>query len=92
LCNINVLTNQSALSALDDLMALSTVAYREEPVGLLPVWRRLGALPSASTKIWMDAYLAAFADAGQLELITFDRAFAQFAGINITIVPPPSSA
>ena len=29
----------------------------------------------ASPKAWADAYLAAFADAAQLTLVTFDRGF-----------------
>jgi len=61
---------------------------REEPVGLVPIWHRLAALPSASPKVWMDAYLAAFATAGDLDMITFDQGFSQFPGANIHIVMP----
>jgi len=35
---------------------------------------------------WADAYLAAFAKTANLELITFDKGFAQFAGLRLTIL------
>jgi toxin-antitoxin system PIN domain toxin len=92
LCNIAAVTNESALATLDDLMAQPPVAYREEPTGLFPIWRRLGALPSASTKVWMDAYLAAFAAAGQLELVTLDQGFSKFPGVSVTILMPDAPA
>jgi predicted nucleic acid-binding protein len=34
----------------------------------------------------MDAYLAAFALAGQLTLVTSDRAFKQFRGLSLTLL------
>jgi predicted nucleic acid-binding protein len=38
--------------------------------------RSLTAGTVSSPKEWMDAYLAAFAEAGKLTLVTFDRALA----------------
>lgn len=32
-------------------------------------------------RLWTDAYLAAFASAGELRLVTFDKDFARFGGI-----------
>ena len=87
LCNAVGLTNRDALAMLDDFMASPSVAYQDEPTGTVPVWHRLAALPSASPHVWMDAYLAAFAIAGGLELLTFDRGFSQFAGLTATILP-----
>ncbi len=91
-CNIVGLTNQDALRALEQFMRAPSVAYREEPVGLVPIWHRLAALPTASPKIWMDAYLAAFAMAGELEVVTLDQAFSQFAGTSVTILTPDRPA
>lgn len=91
-CNITALTNQQAWAALAQLMTLPSVAYREEPAGLDPMWQRLGALPSMSTKVWMDAYLAAFATAGGLELMTLDQGFSRFAGVSVTILSPQNPA
>ena len=41
-----------------------------------------------STKVWMDAYLAAFATAGGQELVTLDQGFSKFAGVSVTILSP----
>jgi uncharacterized protein len=62
------------------------VGYSEEPKGLENNWRSLTQLNRYSTNLWNDAYLAAFALAGGHELVTFDRGFAQFAGLNCTIL------
>lgn len=44
--------------------------------GPAPVWYRLADRSTASPRVWMDAYLAAFAIAARLTLLTFDRDFA----------------
>ncbi len=72
------LTNRSVWTALDALQALPQVAWRDEPPGVLAQWRTLAALDTASPKVWMDAYLAAFAIAGGLRLVTLDRDFKNF--------------
>jgi predicted nucleic acid-binding protein len=40
-----------------------------------------------STHVWNDAYLAAFAMAGNYEIATFDRGFAQFNLGQLTLLP-----
>ena len=87
-CNITGFTNRDALAALNQIMASPAVAYREEPPGLVPIWHRLAALPSASPKVWMDAYLAAFAATGGLQLVTLDQGFSQFTEASVTILTP----
>jgi len=72
------LTNRDALITLDNLQALPQVAWRDEPAGIFGLWRTLAALDSASPKVWMDAYLAAFAIAGALRLVTLDKDFKNF--------------
>jgi hypothetical protein len=47
-----------------------------EPVGLDTAFQLLTSADAPSPKTWADAYLAAFADAAKLTLITFDRALA----------------
>ena len=51
------------------------VSLIEEPPGLERRFRALTRSRQASPKVWGDAYLAAFAEASQLTLVTFDRAF-----------------
>ncbi|HUG91034.1 MAG TPA: TA system VapC family ribonuclease toxin [Planctomycetaceae bacterium] len=82
------LTNDDALTMLQRLMALSSVAYRDEPEGLVPLWHRFAGRKTASPKVWMDAYIAAFAVAGGLILITLDADFRQFepAGLKLQLL------
>ncbi len=50
--------------------------FHPEPAGMDEVFQAGTMSDSASPKLWMDAYLAAFAEAGHLRLVTFDRALA----------------
>ncbi len=40
----------------------------------------------ASPKVWMDAYLAAFAVAGNYQFVTNDKAFRQFEGLDLVML------
>ena len=40
----------------------------------------------ASPKLWMDAYLAAFTVAGGYQLVTTDKGFKQFKGLDILVL------
>ena len=73
-------TNRDALVALRALQALPQVIVRDEPTGTISLWHKLSAVNSASPKVWMDAYLAAFAIAGQLGMTTLDKDFKNFVG------------
>jgi toxin-antitoxin system PIN domain toxin len=72
------LTNADALRTLAAWMALPQVRHEEEPDGLEPRWHRLAGVKTASPKLWMDAYLAAFALTRNIELVTLDQAFRKF--------------
>lgn len=50
-----------------------------EPPSLEPRLRRLTVGDRATPKLWADAYLAAFAAAAKVPLVTFDRALAERA-------------
>ena len=82
------MSNRNALQALDALQALPQVCALIEAPGVLALWRQLAARDTASPKVWMDAYLAAFAIAGGLHLVTLDRDFNQFApqGLNLLLL------
>ncbi|MBS1937134.1 MAG: type II toxin-antitoxin system VapC family toxin [Bacteroidetes bacterium] len=62
------------------------IEFADEPLHLGPAWEKFGAVRSASPKLWMDAYLAAFAVAGNFTLVTTDRAFKQFKGLDILVL------
>lgn len=84
------LSNRDALAALDALLALPQVAEREEPPGMISLWRRLASCDTASPKAWMDAYLAAFAIAGGLRIVTLDHDFKNFdgQGLDLHVLAP----
>ncbi len=72
------MTNALAVEALHGIRQSPRVGYRDEPDGLTPLWHRLAGRPVAAPKLWMDAYLAAFAIAGGLMFATFDKDFKAF--------------
>ncbi|MDB6034187.1 MAG: Ribonuclease VapC41 [Verrucomicrobiales bacterium] len=82
------LTNRDALLALKAWLILPQVCEREEPAGLVSFWHQLAARDSACPKLWMDAYLAAFAIAGGLDMVTLDHDFENFQaqGLNLHLV------
>ena len=55
------ITNEQAWQKWELLMALPQVSWFEEPAGMDRLWREYARLPSIRPKLWMDAYLAAFA-------------------------------
>lgn len=72
-------SNRDALIILSDTLELPNVRLVEvEPSRVRALWQRLAAIPSASPKLWMDAYLAAFAIRHDVEFVTLDRDFKNF--------------
>jgi len=82
------ITNATAWSKCQDLLALPQILWLDEPVGFEALWQRLAAIPSASPKVWMDAYLAAFAIRHDVEFVTLDRDFKKFEkdGLNLRLL------
>ena len=72
------LTNQDASKLIQILSSLSPVSTLEEPSGLEPHWLELAGLKTASPKVWMDAYLAAFAILHDEWFVTLDKDFQTF--------------
>jgi predicted nucleic acid-binding protein len=74
------LSASAALAAYDQFAALPEVALRAEPAGCEAEMRRIvqADLPA---RLLTDAYLAAFAMAADLRLVTFDRDFERFDGL-----------
>ena len=84
------LTNDDALVALGALLALPQVCEREEPPGTPALWHRLASHNTAAPKVWMDAYLAAFAIGGGLRMVTLDQDFKNFTtrGLDLQLIGP----
>ena len=57
----------------DQVCADDRIAFLSEPETIEPEFRRRSALRSPSPKVWVDAYLLAFATVAGLKLVTFDR-------------------
>ncbi len=79
-------SNAQAWSAYHDLLGDERIAFVEEPPGLEAHWERLANRRSPSPKLWMDAYLAAFAIAGGYQFVTTDRAFRQHEGLDLILL------
>ena len=70
----------------DTILSDPRVSLTNEPDDLEQYWRTYTDIDSLSPKLSSDAYLAAFARAASLQVITFDQAFRQFKGLNCTIL------
>jgi uncharacterized protein len=75
---VSNMTNRDAWVTLDMLQALPQVRVIDEPTGVHARWRAFSNLDTASPKVWMDAYLAAFAISGGLRMVTFDGDFRNY--------------
>lgn len=74
-----VLGQRDAWRVYDALARDPRVSWSGEPDGLEPVWRGLTLATGRRSRQWTDAYLAAFSAAGDLRLVTFDRALGRSA-------------
>ena len=68
-------SQQEAWKAYDLWLEDQRVEFLDEPSGLETTFRAMTRSVQASPKDWADSYLAAFAQAARLTVITFDRAF-----------------
>lgn len=84
------MTNRDALVVLGALQALPQVVLRDEAPGVFALWSHLAAADTASPKVWMDAYLAAFAITGGLTLVSLDRDLKKFVpqGLDLSMLNP----
>ena len=80
------LSNVEAWHLFDLLSEDEAVENVVEPPGLDSIWRELSGLPTASPKRWMDAYLAAFAIAAGMRLVTLDKDFQSFTSSGLDLL------
>ena len=80
------LSNRDAQVALDALQVL--VSWRDELQGTFALWRTFATRDTASPKMWMDAYLAAYAAAGKLRWVILGRNFKNLVlqGLDLTLL------
>jgi predicted nucleic acid-binding protein len=77
-----VKTQVEAWSRYDLLSSDYRISFHTEPDSLDIELRRLTSNSQHSSKDWPGAYLAAFAHAANLTLVTFDRGLSRLAGYN----------
>ncbi len=88
-CDAEILTNEMALKFRAIWKKDSKICFlHEEPEEIRELWYRFAGIPSPSPKVWMDAYLAAFAILGNFEMVTLDRDFCKYEkqGLQLTIL------
>jgi toxin-antitoxin system PIN domain toxin len=83
---IPALSNKSAWAVYDGFLADDRISWANEPRGLDSHWKRFAMGTKASPKLWMDAYLAAFALAGRHQLVTTDKAYKQFNKLDLLVL------
>ncbi len=82
----NVLSQAKAWSQYETLLARDEVTFLGEPQGLEIRWRDYTQSKQSGHKLWTDAYLAAFAMAHGLPMLTFDQGFTRFTGVEQQIL------
>ncbi len=68
------LTQRQAWAAYDRWIEKGGGLFLEEPIGLDSEFRAFADQTTPAPREWADSYLAAFAAAASLDLVTFDRA------------------
>jgi len=82
----DVQTNARAVSVLENLMDHPKFTLVvQEPEGLDSEWIRMAGLRSASPRVWMDAYLAAFAKGLSASFVTFDKGFERYKAFGLDL-------
>ncbi len=75
------------LASLRPALGRSQNYLRFRTPNLDTTFRRLSTRDEVSPKRWTDDYLAAFAEAGSLTLVTFDRALAVRSPTSLLLMP-----
>jgi predicted nucleic acid-binding protein len=92
LTNSNVMARspRSIAQAWETFALLSAdrrLVFAAEPDGVESTWRQLMTEAGVGPSSWTDAYLAAFAEGHSYSLVTFDKGFARWPAINLTLLP-----
>jgi len=85
-----VLTSAEAWALLQEWLRLPEVSLLNEPVGLDEQLGQFSRGMSIRPKLWTDAYLAAFAMAGNHRVVTFDGDFGKFSELNLLLLQSDS--
>jgi len=84
----NVLAAQPAWDVYNALCRDDRVQYAAEPPQLEEFWRGATRHHASGANFWTDAYLAAFAEATGLSVVTFDRGFRRHRRVRVRLLEP----
>jgi toxin-antitoxin system PIN domain toxin len=78
------LSNEAAWATFELFVEDERISLQwDEPAAVERFLKEFGLRSIASPKLWMDAYLAAFAAAAGATMVTADRGFHQFPGLEV---------
>ncbi len=83
------MTNSRAVKNLSDFLSQPRIiSHTDEPTGMRDLWLKIAAYDTPSPKVWMDAYLAAFAISANLSFTTLDSDFTAFVkhGLDLNLI------
>jgi predicted nucleic acid-binding protein len=84
--NIPPLTNREAWAVVESFMADERITFASVPAGVEDAWKTMAIRDTNSPKLWMNAWLAAFALRAGLQMITTDKEFSQFKHLELLMV------
>ncbi len=83
---VNTLDAEGAWRFYDSLLDDERVRFASEPVQLEAVWRETTRRHDGGPNFWTDAYLAAFAAAAGLTVVTFDGGFRNHRNVRVRLL------
>src|SRR5713226_7464511 len=75
---VDVFTLVEAWDVYHELVRDSRVQFPAEPAGIEDLWRQFTKKSQPATNLWTDAYLQAFAQLKDLQVVSFDQGFRRF--------------
>ena len=81
-----VISASAAWRLIEAVFEHERLEFADEPAVLQDVMPTLLKYPAPTGKLVSDAYLAAFAIAGRMRMVTFDRGFAQYHGLDLELI------
>ena len=80
------LSNKDAWAVYESFIADNRIRFQAEPPGVNAIWKKMAGRRTSSPKLWMGAYLSSFAMASGAQLVTTDKAFSQFPGLDVHVI------
>ena len=78
-----------AMDVYEHFANLPEVGFMDEPPACGGLFAASTRAPGRSPRLWTDLYLASFAEAGHLRVVTFDRDFERLGQCTVLRLTPP---